>query len=343
MEIIANTTQFYLQKETAVAIGKFDGIHVGHRRLLNEILSRKKDGLAACVFTFDPLPAVVFGGHLGKEGGASALLTLNTRDEKRLLFERMGVDILIEFPLDRMTAAMPPETFVYEILAKQMNVRFLAAGKDLSFGAKGAGNAALLQKLGPQLGFDFMTIDKICMDGYEISSTLVRSKVEEGNMEMVEHLLGMPYMIVGRVVMEEDYSMEDGHPMGKGHPMENQIERTIGFHTISILPAVNKLLPPNGVYFSQVRYNGRGASHGREAFQGKLYRAISHVGYKSTVSDDHMMCVETYLCDLEEEIYGEEVEIYLCKFYRPEQRFDSPEMLHRQLKEDIAARNKENL
>ena len=101
LEIIAGTSNFYLEKETAVAIGKFDGIHIGHRKLLEEILARKKDGLAACVFTFDPPPAVLCGSSDGKE--------LTTGEEKRLLFERMGVDILIEFPLTKHTAAMVPE------------------------------------------------------------------------------------------------------------------------------------------------------------------------------------------------------------------------------------------
>ena len=145
MEIIANTLDFYLNKETAAAIGKFDGIHIGHRRLLDEILSRKKDGLAACVFTFDPAPAVFFGGSDGRE--------LTTKEEKRFLFERMGVDILVEFPLNRETAAMAPETFVSEVLVRRMNVSFLAAGKDLSFGAQGAGNAELLRQMGLKLGF----------------------------------------------------------------------------------------------------------------------------------------------------------------------------------------------
>ena len=97
MEIIAGTTDFYLEKDTAVAIGKFDGVHLGHRRLLEEILGRKKYGLAACVFTFDPTPAVLFGLSDGKE--------LTTREEKRRLFEPLGIDTLIEFPLTKETAA----------------------------------------------------------------------------------------------------------------------------------------------------------------------------------------------------------------------------------------------
>ena len=132
LEIIANTTDFEINRETAVAIGKFDGVHLGHRRLLQEVLEQKKKGLAACVFTFDPTPAVLFGLSDGKE--------LTTREEKRRLFEHMGVDILIEFPLNMETAAISPESFVEDILAGQMNTRFVAAGADLSFGSRGAGN-----------------------------------------------------------------------------------------------------------------------------------------------------------------------------------------------------------
>lgn len=299
MEIITNTVDFYLEKETAAAIGKFDGIHVGHRRLLDEILACKKNGLASCVFTFDPAPAVLFGLSDGRE--------LTTREEKRLLFERMGVDILVEFPLTAQTAAMPPEKFVYEVLAKQMNVRFLAAGSDLSFGAKGAGNAKLLKKLGAELGFGVKTIEKVCIEGREVSSTYVRSQVEAGNMEAAEKLLGMPYFLTGQVVR------------GK------QIGRTLGFPTLNILPAKNKLLPPNGVYYSQVRCRNR------------VYRAISNVGCKPTVTDEQVMGVESYLYDFDEEAYGEQIEVYLQKFRRPEQKFDSIEDLQCQLEKDIAA------
>ncbi len=309
MEIIANTTQFYLQRETAAAIGKFDGIHIGHRRLLEEIFMRKKEGMAACVFTFDPSPAVFFGNNKGKDGENPGSYALNTKEEKRILFERMGVDILIEFPLDRETAAMPPKTFVYEILVKRMNIKFLAAGSDLSFGADGAGDASLLRRLGPGLGFDFVTIDKVCLSGQEVSSTLVRSKVEEGDMATVQRLLGMPYMMAGKV--------EEG----------NQIGRTIGFPTINILPGPHKLLPPKGVYFSRVHC------------RGKVYRAVSNVGCRPTVSDSQAVWVETYLYDFEEEIYGEYVEVYLCTFHRPERRFENLEELRRQLEEDIRIGN----
>ncbi len=298
MEVIAGTTQIQLGQETAVALGKFDGIHIGHRRLLEEILSRK-GRLVSCVFTFDPPPAVLFGCSDGRE--------LTTREEKRLLFQRMGVDILIEFPMNHVTAATPPQVFARDILAGQLQARFLAAGTDLSFGVRGAGNAALLQRLGPELGFQVKTIDKVRMDGEEVSSTLVRAKVEAGDMESVERLLGMPYMIAGEVV--------------RGR----QVGRRLGFPTVNVLPGADKLLPPNGVYFSQVRCGER------------LYHAISNVGYKPTVTQERVMGVESYLYDFTGDLYGEQVEVYLLAFRRPERRFESLDALGAQLKEDIAA------
>lgn len=299
MEIITGTTDFYLTIETAAAIGKFDGVHIGHRRLLEEFLCRKGQGLASCIFTFDPAPAVFFGRSDGKE--------LTTRDEKRLLFERMGVDILIEFPLTAETASMPPRVFAEEILAKRMNTRFLAAGKDLSFGAGGAGNAGLLESLGPELGFTVKIIDKVCLDGREVSSSYVRSKVEEGDMGLVERLTGAAYSVTGRVVQ--------GRRLG----------RLLGFPTANLLPERNKLLPPAGVYYSGVRHGGR------------IYRAISNVGCRPTVTEDKTMGIESFLYDFQGELYGEQIQVLLYEFRRPERRFDSLEALKEQLEQDIAA------
>ncbi len=299
MEIISNTTDFYLEKETAVAIGKFDGVHIGHRRLLEEILSCRRKGLAACVFTFDPAPSVLFGRSDGRE--------LTTKEEKRLLFERMNVDVLIEFPLTAETAAISPRQFVREILASRMNTRFLAAGNDLSFGAGGEGNSELLQKLGPELGFRVKTIEKVCLNDREVSSTYLRGKVESGDLVMAEKLMGMPYMVAGRVV--------EGMHIG----------RTLGFPTVNILPGKDKLLPPAGVYYSSVRTGGR------------TYRALSNVGCKPTVTDAGIMGIESYLYHFDREIYGEDIEVFLHAFRRPEQQFDDMEALRCQLEDDIVA------
>ena len=297
MEIITDTKKMNLNRETAVAIGKFDGLHLGHRRLLHEILDQKQKGLAACVFTFDPAPAVLFGHSDGRE--------LMTKEEKRTILERMGVDILIEFPLTMQTAAIPAETFVAEILVKQMHVRFIAAGTDLSFGAGGKGDAALLKEMGKDCDFQVKTIEKVRLGEQEISSTYVREQLEAGNLMLVERLLGRPYTITGTVVHG------------------NRLGRTLGMPTVNLLPQASKLMPPCGVYYSSVLY------------QGKRYRAISNVGYKPTVTDERVMGVETYLYDFHSDIYGEEIEVCLHEFKRPEKKFRCLDDLKEQLMQDI--------
>lgn len=298
MEIIAGTTEFYLEKETAAAIGKFDGVHLGHRRLLEEILRQKEKGLMACVFTFDPAPAVLFGKENYRE--------LSTRQQKRELFGRMGVDILIEFPLTEKTAAMDPELFVREILVKRMQVAYLAAGEDISFGKGGKGNAVLLQKMEAECGFVFRTIPKVCIEGKEISSSYIRSLVERGEMEEAEKFLGEPYSVSGKVV--------HGKALG----------RTFGMPTANLVPEPGKLMPPFGVYFGYTFYRGH------------KYRSISNIGCKPTVSEERIVGVETYLYDFDGSLYDEEIEVSFCHFHRPERKFDSIDSLKKQLAKDIS-------
>lgn len=299
MIIISDTLDFNITEPTAVAIGKFDGIHVGHRKLLQEILEKKKEGLKACVLTFNPSLASFFGWSDQKE--------LTTIEEKRYLFEKMGIDILIEFPVNKENVGMEPEIFARDLLAHRMHAKYIVAGNDLSFGRGGAGNAALLESMTEELGFCVKTIDKVCIDRIEVSSTYARGLLEEGKMEKLAEMLGMPYMAFGEVVY------------GK------QLGRTIGFPTVNILPPSSKLMPPFGVYYSKVKV--------RE----KEYRAISNVGYKPTVTDEKICGIESYLYDFDEQIYGENIEVSLLSFKRPEQRFDGLEALQAQLQEDIAA------
>lgn len=297
MELIRETTDFQLHNNTAVALGKFDGIHIGHRSLLSKI--RQRNGLQSCVFTFDPPPSALFGMSDGRE--------LSTREEKRRMFERLGVDILIEFPLNRQTAAVAPEEFVREFLFGRMRARYIAAGEDISFGRNGAGNAALLFALGEELSFETEIIDKVCIDGAQVSSTRIRSCVEAGDMKNAARLLGAPYPVSGTVI--------------RG----NRIGRTIGFPTVNLYPPESKLLPPRGVYYSRVYCDN------------KFYPAISNVGCKPTVEAAGRIGVESYLYVFDQDVYGHEIEVELLAFRRPERRFADIGALKRQLEEDIAA------
>ncbi|MDE7223571.1 MAG: riboflavin biosynthesis protein RibF, partial [Acetatifactor sp.] len=273
MDIITDTLDFQLNRDTAVAMGKFDGLHVGHRELLGRITRQRDRGLAPCVFTFDPSPAVFFGLSDGKE--------LMTKEEKRRAFREMGVELLVEFPLTEESAAMPPEHFIEEMLVKRLRCRYVAAGEDVSFGSRGAGDAALLHRMSALYGYRVQTIEKIRLHGREVSSTYVRSRVESGYMEEAAELLGIPYTVSGCVC----------RGAGLGH--------TLDMPTVNLQPPAEKLLPPFGVYFSRVLY------------QGKVYQAVSNVGCKPTVTDEGRIGVETYLYDFDREIYGEELRVQL--------------------------------
>lgn len=297
MKIITDLKEIKLHIDTAVAIGKFDGVHVGHQKLLQRILAYKEQGLAACVFTFDPSPLAFFGLTDGMQ--------LSTPEEKRALFEQMGIDYLVEFPMNAGTTTMEAEEFARDILADSLCAKFLVAGADLSFGAKGAGNVALLQTMSQELGLTVEVIDKVMVDGAVVSSTRVRDCLEAGQMEKVADLCGRPYAFRGVV------------------QRGNQIGRTLGFPTINLAVEDGKLVPPCGVYFSEVVYDGQ------------RYRSISNVGYKPTVGGETTPGVETYIYDFDKEIYGKQVEVRLLRFHRPEQKFDGLEELKAQLAEDI--------
>lgn len=297
MRIIHGTTEFEIEGKSAVAIGKFDGIHLGHQKLLQCILEQKKQGLKAVIFTFDPPPAVLFGAAQDKE--------LMTREEKRAAFEVMGVDVLIEFPLTFETAAILPEVFITQLLCQQMHAAYIVAGTDVSFGAKGAGNAKLLKEMAKDCGYEIQIIDKVCHNGKVVSSTYVREEVMKGCMEEAQKLLGTPYEIWGCVVHG------------------NRFGRTMGMPTVNLMPPVNKLLPPNGVYYSQVYLEGR------------RYAGITNVGYKPTVSNEQQMGVETYIYDFDKEIYGAQIGVALLAYKRSEQRFKDADELKTQMTKDI--------
>ena len=298
MHIIENTTEFQLDRPGAVAIGKFDGIHLGHQKLIQKIIEQKAKGYLATVFTFDTSAAAFFGGE-EKE--------LTTREEKRIVFEKMGVDVLIEFPLNRETAATEPVEFVQRYLVSQMQAAYICAGTDLSFGRRGAGNYELLHQYADSYGYQVELIDKVRMDGEEVSSTRVREAVRTGQMEAAARMLGTPYSVSGTV--------EHGRRLG----------RTIGMPTANLLPEQDKLLPPNGVYYSKVLMGGR------------IYRSITNIGCKPTVSENHIMGVETYLYDFAGDIYGKDITVQLLAFRRPEMKFDGVDSLKAQMQKDIAA------
>jgi len=299
MEIISNTIDFKLNRDTAIAIGKFDGVHIGHRVLVEDIVTTaQKRGLASVVFTFSPSPESLFAGR--------KLPELTTMEEKRDILSSLGVDILIEFPMNYDTAATEPELFVSRYLVNQMRAKYIAAGSDLSFGKKGLGNATLLEDMSAEYHYECDIIDKILYQGQDISSTLIRSHVEQGDMEVVEKLLGRPYSITGEVA--------HGRKLG----------RTIGMPTANVYIPEDKIVGPKGVYYSRTHVDER------------TYASTSNIGIKPTVIDAGDLCCETYLYDYEGDLYGKHITVELLKFTRPEMKFGSVDELKAQMERDIA-------
>ena len=310
MILISGTDQFQIPVPTAAAIGKFDGIHIGHRRLLDVCGRQKANGLAAAVFTFDPSPTVFFSHRTAKR------CELMTREEKRLAFEKMGIEYLVEFPMNEATAVTDPGDFVQRILYGEMHARFVAAGSDLSFGAGGKGNFDFLEDASLRLGFKTEMVPKVKIGGTVVSSTYIRTLVEQGKMEEAERFLGEPYSILGTVVSG------------------NRIGRTIGIPTVNQVPERTKLLPPFGVYYSD------------SVIDGKTYHGMTNIGIKPTISagkvpgEEPPVTVETYLYDFSGDLYGKTALTKIYTFRRSERKFSSLESLKSQMELDIEAGRK---
>lgn len=304
MQIISGREDFSLDGPCAVAIGKFDGLHRGHKKLLSRILDQKKNGLLSTVFTFDPSPAAFFS--------PKPVRMLSTREEKRRYFRQMGVDVLLEFPLNERTAAMLPRRFIQEILCKRLHTAFVAAGEDLSFGDGGRGDLGLLCSCQQSGGYRVDVVDKVLEGGAPISSTRVREAVSQGRMQEAAQLLGEPYTIMGRVV--------HGRQLG----------RRLGFPTVNLTPPKDKLLPPYGVYLSET-----------ECRWG-VFLGLTNIGVRPTVEDGRFFAsAETYLYDFDRELYDSFLTVRLLSFLRPEQKFPSLEALKEQVARDLEAGRRE--
>ncbi len=324
MKILTTLEELHSDERTAIAVGKFDGVHLGHRKLLKEILAAREQGLKAAVFTFEPSPEALFG--------MGDVRALTTREEKRRLLERLGVDLLIEYPMNFQTAAVEPEEFIREYLVRRLGAALIAAGEDLSYGNKGRGDFALLNSLKDICGFKTICVEKLCIDGEIVSSSGIRELIAKGNMEKAEKMLGRPYSVEGAV----------SHGRGLGH--------TIGFPTVNLYPSAEKALPPFGVYRSILfrdpqlsEYTVTGsediiaATDSVNGYAGKAgLPGITNIGVRPTVSAENRVSAETYLYDFDEDLYGECVCVELHHFQRPEQCFENVEALKAQLKKDIA-------
>ncbi len=296
MQYSAGTIEFTLDRPSVVTLGKFDGMHRGHQKLLNRVLeiSQERDFLSV-LFTFDVSPAAIL-----KNGGAGMLLT---NEERRDILSRSRLDWLVECPFEKSLMHMEAEDFVRDILVEKLRAAVLVVGPDFRFGYQRKGTPELLKQMGTKCGFSVEVLDKETYKDREISSTRIREAVLRGQMEEAAQMLGFPYFLSGKII--------HGRQLG----------RKLGIPTTNLRADGRRLLPPFGVYIT------------RNLIGDRDFGGITNIGTKPTVNGE-FVGVETHLFSCNLNLYGENERVELLKFLRKEKRFDSVEQLKGQILAD---------
>lgn len=285
---------------TVLTIGTFDGVHLGHQKIINRINEIKRNtGLETVLFTFDPHPRKV----LFPEQKDLKLIT-NT-NEKLDLLARFGIDNVLVYPFSKEFAQMQPEKYVSDIIASVLNTKHIVIGYDHRFGANRAGGIDTLKNLCSQYSFNVEEIPAQEINELNISSTRIRKALEEGDVNVANEFLGYPFFITGIVV--------GGKKLG----------RTIGYPTANIkIEDSDKLIPKIGVYAVKVLH------------KGQTYEGMLNVGYNPTTDADHTIKVEVNIFDFDQEIYGDTIKVEFHHRIRNEEKFANLEELKSALASD---------
>lgn len=294
---------------TVVAVGKFDGVHLGHRSIIDSLLEKAQaDDLTSVVFTFANNPLSLFN----PEACPQPLVSPEQRLE---LIAKAGVDACVMVEFDREFAAISARDFVEKILVGQLGVKHVLLGEDFRFGHKGAGDAALLRELGPELGFTVEVVDGVgdgdavadaSADGAAlVSSTLIRNAVLGGDLEAAHRMLGRCHAVRGEVV----------HGNARG--------REMGFPTANVGGTVEGLVPAHGVYAGTV------------VFDGVEREAAISVGVNMTFEPEGEPRVEAYVLDFSGDLYGKAIEVRFAKRIRAMLPFTTVEALIERMHQDV--------
>ncbi len=299
MRVFKNFKQLPQFKNAIITIGTFDGVHLGHQKILKHIhnVALKTNG-ESILITFHPHPRFIL------EPENKSLKLLNTLHEKIKLLETYELDNLIVVPFSKTFSNLPPLAYIEQFLVQKFNPHTIVIGYDHHFGINRSGNFKLLEEYKSTYKYNLVEISEKTIKDNKISSTKIRAALSNGNIEIATKLLGHSYSIRGFVV--------------KG----DQIGRKIGFPTANIKnPIAYKLIPKTGVYAVFCYINNI------------AYKGMLNIGYRPTVEGTNKK-IEVHIFNFETEIYGEELEIVFKKFLRKEKKFDSLDELKIQLNED---------
>ena len=304
MREITDITTFTTQQPTVLTIGTFDGVHLGHQKIVERVVTTaRQEGLLATVFTFFPHPRMVVQHDKG-------LKLIHTSEEKKQLLQQLGVDLLVVQPFNEAFAQLTAEEFVSTILVEHLNVKKVIIGYDHRFGRNRTANIDDMRLFGEKYGFAVEEISVQEVDEVSVSSTKIREALNKGDVTTAEHYLGTPYSLTGRVV----------HGLKLG--------RTLGYPTANIqVTEEYKLIPKDGVYAVYSYIDGR-----------KVYGMMS-IGKNPTI-EGKGASIEVYFFDFNGDLYDQKLTIEFVQYLREEQKFATIDLLKKQLQDDETAARK---
>lgn len=280
--------------KTVLALGMFDGMHIGHKKLIETAVRlAKKDGLEAAVFTFSDHPQKLFGSKVAR---------LCSNEERLAIMRKLGAKRIEQVEFTREIASLSPERFL-DMLAEKMDPHTIVAGFNYTFGKGKSGDTELLSKLAVKKGIGIAIIPPVNFSNKPVSSTRIRELIEKGDVQVAQLMLGRPYTLCGEVVESR------------------RIGRSIGFPTANILPEEERAIPQDGVYISMARVDG------------EMLPAVTNVGLNPTVGGKCRM-IETHIFDFSGDIYGSRIEVFFVKRLRGVKAFASLDELKAQIASD---------
>jgi len=288
-------------RKVCLAIGVFDGVHLGHQQIIRQtVADARQHDAVGLVVTFDRHPNAVVAPH-------RVPAQIYARSQKLRAIESLGADAVLEIRFDQAFSQKPGDAFVRELARDLGRIHSICVGADFVFGHRRTGDVELLKALGGELHFLVHGLAAVALDGQAVSSTRIREAVGAGDLDGASQMLGRPYGLCGRVV--------EGERLG----------RRLGFPTAN-LDATGRVLPPNGVYSAVTK------------LQGQIYRAALNIGFRPTVAAGKPeLRVEAHVLDFSGDLYGQELELEPGVKLREERRFGSAEELRGQIARDVAA------
>jgi riboflavin kinase/FMN adenylyltransferase len=310
MKVFRSLASVRIEEDSCLAWGVFDGVHLGHQRLLRRVVDVANGrGILPLAVTFDPHPAALFSPQ-----GAPPLLT--TTEEKLELFRQFGIKTAFVVPFTQAFANMMARDFIKRILLDKLKARYVVVGIEASFGKGAHGTTAMLTTMGEQMGFQVELMEPVYLDKAVVSSTALREALSKGDVALALRMLGRPYRLSGTVVKGS----------GRG--------TSLGFPTANLRPPKDKVIPPDGIYACIIRFDDETAkADASEGDPTDEHVAVVYIGHRPTFGGGDKF-IEVHICEENLKLHGKQLEISFVSQLREDMTFSSGEALTQQMAQD---------